>query len=73
MLKVLGEAHGERWALYHADCVDLLRQMPNETIDFGIWSPPFGICLSTVHLSLTWAIVHVTASSSHTMRFWLPK
>lgn len=38
----LGEAHGENYALYWGDCVDVVRQMPSESIDFSAYSPPFG-------------------------------
>jgi hypothetical protein len=37
----LAEKHGERYALYPGDCVDVLRQMPDESIDFSVYSPPF--------------------------------
>lgn len=40
-LLTLGEAHGEHWSLYHADCVDLASQLPAECIDLSIYSPPF--------------------------------
>lgn len=38
----LNEAHGDDFAAYHGDCVDVLRQMPSESIDFSVYSPPFG-------------------------------
>ncbi len=37
----LGEAHGDGWSLYNGDCVDLARQWPSESVDFGLHSPPF--------------------------------
>lgn len=40
-VRVLREAHGENFALYHADCVEFARQMPDASIDFSIYSPPF--------------------------------
>lgn len=40
-MKALNEAHGERWALYHADCCDLVAQMPENSIHFSVYSPPF--------------------------------
>lgn len=33
---------GERFAAYQGDCVDVMRQMPDESIDFSVYSPPFG-------------------------------
>lgn len=42
MVRCLNEKHGNNWAAYHGDCVDVLRQMPDESVDFSIYSPPFG-------------------------------
>lgn len=41
MIKVLDEAHGDAWAAYHADCVDLMRQMPSNSVDLSVYSPPY--------------------------------
>lgn len=41
-IRCLDEAHGEGWSLYNGDCVEITRQMPDNCIDFGLWSPPFG-------------------------------
>ena len=40
-INVLNEAHGKDWAIYNADCVDFASQMPDECIDFSVYSPPF--------------------------------
>ena len=40
-INVLNEAHGDKWSIYHADCVDFASQMPEDSIDFSIYSPPF--------------------------------
>lgn len=37
----LNEAHGEGWAAYNGDAVSVMRQMPDECIDFSVYSPPF--------------------------------
>lgn len=37
----LDEAHGERYAAYHGDCASIVAQLPDESIDFTIYSPPF--------------------------------
>jgi superfamily II DNA or RNA helicase len=34
-------ASGPDWDLHNADCVDMLRAMPSDSIDFSIFSPPF--------------------------------
>lgn len=40
-VRCLSEAHGDRWSAYHADCVDLVRQLPDASVGFSIYSPPF--------------------------------
>lgn len=40
-IQALDEAHGAKWTLYHADCVDILRQLPDGCLDYAIYSPPF--------------------------------
>lgn len=41
-VRCLAEHHGDRFAAYNGDCVDVLRQLPDESIDFSVYSPPFG-------------------------------
>jgi DNA modification methylase len=41
-VRCLAEHHGERFAAYNGDCVSVLRQLPDECIDFSVYSPPFG-------------------------------
>jgi DNA modification methylase len=31
----------DRFALYNADCIELMRELPDESIDLSIYSPPF--------------------------------
>lgn len=38
----MNEAHGAEWTAYHGDCVDVLRQLPSSSVDFSVYSPPFG-------------------------------
>lgn len=40
-IRCLNEAHGDGYAAYHGDCVDVVRQMPDRSIDFAVYSPPF--------------------------------
>lgn len=41
-IRCLNEAHGANFTAYNGDCVDVLRQFPDASIDFSIYSPPFG-------------------------------
>lgn len=40
-IRCLNEAHGEGWAAYHGDCVDVVRQLPDASVGFSVYSPPF--------------------------------
>jgi len=39
--RVIGQRTGDGWALYHGDCVDVLRDMPATSVQFSIFSPPY--------------------------------
>lgn len=41
VVRCLNDAHGENWAAYHGDCVDVLRQLPSNSVGFSVFSPPF--------------------------------
>ena len=41
-VRCLNEAHGDMFAAYHGDCVDVVRQLPDASIGFSVYSPPFG-------------------------------
>lgn len=40
-MKVLDQEIADQWALYQGDCVEVVRGMPDESIHFSIFSPPF--------------------------------
>lgn len=37
----LNEKHGDNFAFYHGDCVEVARQMPANSVDLAVYSPPF--------------------------------
>ncbi len=41
-IRCLNDAHGARFAAYHGDCVDVVRQLPDASLGFSVYSPPFG-------------------------------
>lgn len=41
MIRCLDSFQSEHAALYHGDCVDVLKQWPAQSIGFSIFSPPF--------------------------------
>jgi DNA modification methylase len=40
-VRCLNEARGDNWTAYHGDCCDVVAQLPDRSIDFSIYSPPF--------------------------------
>lgn len=40
-MNVLNQAHGDDWSLYHGDCVEVLKGIPDNSIHYTITSPPF--------------------------------
>lgn len=41
IVKVLNQEHGRDWALYHGDNVEVTRGIPDNSVHFQIFSPPF--------------------------------
>jgi DNA modification methylase len=42
MVECMNEASGDNWSAFQGDCVSILRQFPDECVDFSVYSPPFG-------------------------------
>lgn len=40
-MNVINQSIGAGYALYHGDCVDVLRGLADNSIDFSVFSPPF--------------------------------
>lgn len=40
-MKVLNQAQGKDWILYHGDCVGVVQGIPDNSIHYSIFSPPF--------------------------------
>lgn len=41
-MNVYDQAISERAALYHGDCVHVMKGLPDESVGFSVFSPPFG-------------------------------
>jgi hypothetical protein len=39
--KCLDQEHGTDWTVYHGDCVEVVKGLPENSIDFSVFSPPF--------------------------------
>lgn len=40
-MKVKEQKHEENYSIYNGDCMDVVSQMPGESVDFSVYSPPF--------------------------------
>ena len=40
-MEVINQRHEDRWTMYHGDCCEVLRGLDDDSIGFGIHSPPF--------------------------------
>lgn len=40
-MNILGQEISERWAAYHGDCVEVVSGIPDNSIHYSIFSPPF--------------------------------
>jgi DNA modification methylase len=40
-MKVINQKSGQNWMLYHGDCCEVVKSLPDNSIHFSIFSPPF--------------------------------
>jgi len=40
-IQCLNAEHGEAWTMYNGDCVEIVGQLPDRSVDCTIYSPPF--------------------------------
>lgn len=57
-MNVLNQVVTDKFALYNADCVDVVRSLPNNSIDFSVYSRRLSRCTCSAILNATWAITH---------------
>jgi len=41
MIRCLASEAGRDWSIYHGDCVEVLKQLPDDSLDMAVYSPPF--------------------------------
>lgn len=41
-MAIIDQEIAEQYAIYHADCIDVMSDMPDEKIHLSVYSPPFG-------------------------------
>lgn len=42
LIRCLDDGRGVNWTAYNGDCVDVLAQLADDSVDFSCYSPPFG-------------------------------
>lgn len=40
-MEIKDQIHGQNYSIYNGDCMDVITQMPDNSIDLSIYSPPF--------------------------------
>lgn len=40
-MNILGQTIGDQYSMYHGDCCEVIRGIPDASIDYSIFSPPF--------------------------------
>lgn len=40
-MAIINQVHEKSYSLYHGDCVEVMQDMPNESIHLSVYSPPF--------------------------------
>ena len=41
MIKVINQQSGKGWQMYNADCIEVVRGLPDNSVGFSVFSPPF--------------------------------
>jgi DNA modification methylase len=40
-IKCIGQASGKNWHAFHGDCIEVSKGLPDNSIDYSVFSPPF--------------------------------
>lgn len=40
-MKAINQANGDNWHLYNGDCCEVVASLPDNSVDFSVFSPPF--------------------------------
>ena len=54
-MAVIDQKLTDRYAAYNADCIEVMRSLPSETVHLSVYSPPFGglFCYSSSERDLS--------------------
>ena len=63
MANVIDQVMNENYAVYHADTVEMAAGLPDDSVHFSIFSPPFSRCTLTATATGTWATAKTAGSS----------
>jgi len=53
-MKVMGQHQGKNFAIYNGDCVEVAKGLPDNSIHYSIFSPPFASCTHIQIAKGTW-------------------
>ena len=42
-MSVIQQSSGKNWTLYNGDCCEVLKDLPDDSIDISVYSPPFAV------------------------------
>lgn len=45
-MNAIDQAHGDKWSLFRGDCCEVIQAIPDRSIDYSIFSPPFASLFS---------------------------
>jgi len=60
-MDVINQKEGENFTIYHADCVEVARNLPDESIDFSVFSPPFASLYTFSNSDRDWETTSIIA------------
>ena len=69
---ILDQVTTDRYTAAHGDCVEFLRGLPDQSIGYSIFSPPFASLYTYSNSPRDMGNVRDDANSSRTLTFSLP-
>lgn len=72
-MKILDQVVTDQYALYHGDCVDVMRGMPDASVGYSIFSPPFASLYTYTNSPRDIGNVRTHAEFFEHMRFVIPE
>ena len=71
-IKVLNQCVGDKYALYNGDSCEVIKNIPDNSIHYTIFSPPLQVCIHTAIATVIWETAR-TIMNSISILFFLQK